>query len=296
MGLSEILFHPRPTPWKILLKSYTANPFTKFIFMPLTPLAPENFDELDAILDDLRTRNDETPQWEFCEGFMAGLLCTRRPIAQAEYFEVLLGSDVHDSFEAVFTSPAQQQRFTQLWQQRWDEVATALDANVRSLEDERCYCPEVTDARAAFAALPAQEQSAFELKDLPAFAQVWALGLMYAVESWPEDWATSSREKEAAQTLDEALQAVVAMTEPDEGVPEISPVDENGPPSTSLVRLNIFADAVWAVYDLRALARKLGPRVATVRKAAMPGRNGLCFCGSQKKYKKCHGAPGQAEG
>ena len=27
----------------------------------------EAFDELDAILDDLRGRYDETPQWEFCE-------------------------------------------------------------------------------------------------------------------------------------------------------------------------------------------------------------------------------------
>ena len=39
---------------------------------------PEDFDALDDILDDLRTRNDETPQWEFCEGFMAALVCCRR--------------------------------------------------------------------------------------------------------------------------------------------------------------------------------------------------------------------------
>ena len=32
-------------------------------------LPSEAFDEIDAILDDLRTRYDETPQWEFCEGF-----------------------------------------------------------------------------------------------------------------------------------------------------------------------------------------------------------------------------------
>jgi uncharacterized protein len=38
----------------------------------------EDFDELDAILDELRTRYDETPQWEFCEGFMAAVICSRR--------------------------------------------------------------------------------------------------------------------------------------------------------------------------------------------------------------------------
>jgi uncharacterized protein len=53
-------------------------------------LEAEDFDELDAILDELRTRYDETPQWEFCEGFMAAVICSRRPIAAAEYLPVLL--------------------------------------------------------------------------------------------------------------------------------------------------------------------------------------------------------------
>ena len=29
-------------------------------------LQAQDFDALDDILDDLRTRNEETPQWEFC--------------------------------------------------------------------------------------------------------------------------------------------------------------------------------------------------------------------------------------
>ena len=53
-------------------------------------LTPDDFDTLDDILDDLRTRNSETPQWEFCEGFMAALVCGRRPVPLAEYFPVLL--------------------------------------------------------------------------------------------------------------------------------------------------------------------------------------------------------------
>ena len=31
--------------------------------------------------------------------------------------------------------------------------------------------------------------------------------------------------------------------------------------------------------------RALGPRIETVRKAATPGRNDPCFCGSGKKHK-----------
>ena len=263
-------------------------------------LPPETFDELDAILDELRTRYDETPQWEFCEGFMAALICGRRAVPAAEYFQVLLGlgedgaittaadADSEDA-EGSFASDEQRERFTALWQARWAEVSTALDAECKTLEDDDCYHPEVMDVRAAVAELPAEEQVNFKADELPAFAQVWALGFMFAVESWPEDWATP-RDKDAAKWLDGALEAVVAMTEDDTGKPEVSPLLEEGLPSTSIARLNAFGEAIWAVYDLRELWRTLGPRVDTVRKEVTPGRNDVCFCGSGKKYKKCHGA------
>jgi uncharacterized protein len=253
----------------------------------------EAFDELDAILDELRSRYDETPQWEFCEGFMAAVICSRRPIAPDEYLSVLLGTpadgEVPDADSGSFAGDAQRERFLALWNQRWSEVVTALDAEVDSLEDESCYHPEVMDIRGAVADMPAEEQAAFKGEDLPAFAQVWALGFMFAVESWPEEWA-SPRDKDAAKWLDDALQAVLTMTEDDEGTPEVSPLSEEGTPSTSIVRLNAFGEAIWAVYDLRELWKTMGPRVETIRKEAEPGRNDPCPCGSGKKYKKCHGA------
>jgi len=258
-----------------------------------SPLEIEDFDELEVILDDLRTRYDETPQWEFCEGFMAAVICSRRPIAAEEYLPVLLGTPAEgeepDDESGSFASEAQRERFLALWNQRWNEVVTALDAEVNSLEDEHCYHPEVMDIRGAVAEMPAEEQAAFKGEELPAFAQVWALGFMFAVESWPEEWA-APRDKDAAKWLDGALQAVVAMTEDDEDAPELSPLSEDGAPSTSIARLNAFGEAIWAVYDLRELWKTLGPRVETIRKDAAPGRNDLCPCGSGKKYKKCHGA------
>ena len=112
---------------------------------------------------------------------------------------------------------------------------------------------------------------------------------MFAVEYWPEEW-TAPKDKDAANWLDDALQAVVAMTEDDSAPPEVSPLNEEGAPSTSIARLNAFGEAIWAVYDLRELWKTMGPRVETVRVAPTPGRNDLCPCGSGKKYKKCHGA------
>ena len=257
------------------------------------PLDAAVFDELDAILDELRTRDDETPQWEFCEGFMAALLCCRRPIAASEYLPVLLGTgeapEGDTGAHGSFADAAQQQRFMQLWSQRWREVAQALSADVESLDDDRAYQPEVMDVRGAVASLPPAEQAAMAGQELPSFGQVWALGFMFAVESWPEEWV-APRDRQAAGRLDEALQAMVAMTEDDTGAPALCMYSEDGPASVSEARLDAFGEALWGVYDLYELWRSIGPRVETVHKVATPGRNDPCWCGSGKKYKKCHGA------
>ncbi len=256
-------------------------------------LSPEDFDAIDAILDDMRQRFEETPQWEFCEGFMAALIVSRRAIAEDEYFPVLL--DTGDSEDGAapawgaFADAAQQARFLQLWQRRWQEIESALDVEVQSLDDERAFHPEVMDMRGAVAALPEAERASMQDENLPAFAQVWAVGFMYAVENWPDEWQPP-RDKEARKLLDAALECMVALSEDDTDVPTLAVFDEAGPPSVSVKRFNAFADAVWAVYDLRALWRQIGPRVATLHRTAEPGRNDPCHCGSGKKYKKCHGA------
>lgn len=253
---------------------------------PADTLQPEDFDALDAILDDIRTRSDEVPQWEFCEGFLAALVCCRRPIPQEEYLPLLLG---HDDDASPFADAAQATQFLALWQRRWQEVATALDTDVESLEDPRAYAPEVLDVRGGVAELPEAERAAMAGEELPAFAQVWALGFMFAVENCPDDWAPP-RDRDAAELLDGALESIVAMTEDDTAPPTLSMFSENGPPSLSMARLEAYGTALWAVYDLRELWRSIGPKVEQVRKEAGPGRNDACPCGSGKKFKKCHGA------
>ena len=128
---------------------------------PIQPMDNEDFDALDAILDDLRTRGEDVPQWEFCEGAMAALLCTRRLVLPDEFLPLLLGTG--DSQPGVasgeegdtwFADEAQYAQFMTLWTRRWNEVASALGANVETLEDERSYHPEVMDVRGAVAMLP----------------------------------------------------------------------------------------------------------------------------------------------
>ena len=269
----------------------------------------KDFDELDAILDDLRTRHDETPQWEFCEGFMAALICCRRVIGANEYMADLLDIDIDtgtgvawadddgesgdprefDDFgEGSFANIAQLQRFMELWVRRWSEVAQALNTPVETLDDARAYYPDVMDMRGAVANLSPEERAELPGDDVPSFGQIWSVGFMYAVESWPEEWA-APRDKEAAKIVDEALEAIIALTEDDTDPPAVCVHDEDGAPTVSKRRLGEFADAMWAVYDLREVWRTVGPRVETVRAEVKPGRNDPCFCGSGKKYKKCHG-------
>lgn len=256
---------------------------------PGEPLSVEQFDELDTILDDLRTRDDEIPQWEFCEGFLAALICCRRVISPSEYLPVLLGIDPTGASEpSGFASAAQFERFMELWVRRWNEVATALNIPIEALDDERAYQPEVMDLRGAIAALTPEQRAEMGDAPIPSFGQIWAIGFMYAVENWPEEWAPP-RDREAAKVLDAALQCIVTLTEDDTGEATVGAFEEDGEPTMSEQRLNDFADALWAVYDLREVWRQFGPRVETVHRVETPGRNDLCSCGSGKKYKKCCG-------
>jgi uncharacterized protein len=258
------------------------------------PMDAAEFELLDDILADLRTRHDETPQWEFCEGFMAALVCCRRTIAPSEYLPALLGlsSDAlyaaDEEDQGSFSGPQQLAQFMALWRQRMQELTRALDAPVESLSDDAAYQPEMMDMRGAIASMSEAERADMPPGTPPSYGQIWALGFMYAVETWPEEWGPP-RDRDAARLLDQALSAIVALTEDDVEPPTLCLYAEDGPPSVSAKRLQVLGEALWGVYDLRELWRSIGPRIDTVRVAPTPGRNDPCSCGSGKKYKKCCG-------
>ena len=269
---------------------------------PTTPIQPANagadsqalvvqdLETLEDILDDLRTRYIETPQWEFCEGFMAALICCRRLIPPSEFLPVLLDVNADDEFaEGSFAKDAQFQQFMGLWQRRQDEITFALGLDIENLGHEGAFHPEVMDVAGAIASLPPEEREKALLETPPSYAQVWALGFMSAVENWVEEWR-DPHDKDARKKLHASLDAIITLCDADTDPPSIPIYDETGPPSVSEKRMGMFALALWAVYDLHALWRSIGPRIETVRKPAAPGRNDPCPCGSGRKYKKCHGA------
>ena len=92
-----------------------------------SPLQASDFDELDAILVDLASRDDAVPPWEFLEGAMAALICTRRPIEASEWMPALLGTGplptVPHGDGTHFPSTDRYERFMVLWARREAEVA-----------------------------------------------------------------------------------------------------------------------------------------------------------------------------
>ena len=118
--------------------------------------------------------------------------------------------------------------------------------------------------------------------------QVWALGFMYAVETWPDDWLPP-RDPDAARMLDDALVAIVVLTEDEKRQTLCVHVAEDGPPSVSEQRLNDLGAAIWAVYDLRQLWKSLGPRIETVRKQPEPGRNDHALAAAARNTKSAMG-------
>lgn len=255
---------------------------------PAEPLDADDFAELGRLLDTLRSHRGVAPTWEFCEGFMAALICCRRQINVAEYLPVLLPQPAQ-SDTLVFASAEQQQRFLDLWQRRWQAVAHALDTQVASLDEPGAYQPELTDARAADAALPADQRAALASTHVPSFAQAWAQGFMAVVDAWPLEWA-APRNKAATEWRNSALAVVQRLTQDDTEPATLCAFDnDTDPPTVSQPRMNALVDAIWAVYNMRQMWRSLGPRIETVYKVAAPSRNDPCSCGSGQKYKKCCG-------
>jgi uncharacterized protein len=227
----------------------------------LLPLSAEDFASLEAWLAERRTSFPETPDWEFCEGFMAALVCCRRAIAPGEYWPRLLG----------LAADAVPGDVSDLWARRWALVEQALDTPVSALDDPEAYQPELGESD-------------------DALAQRWAQGFMAAVTAWPEEWA-GPRNAQAQQWREAALKLLRALTLPDTGAPTLHAYeDQQGSPRVSAARMKAVGDAIWAVYNLRETWKSLGPRVETVKHAAaVPGRNEACSCGSGKKFKKCCG-------
>ncbi len=241
------------------------------------PLSDDELAAYDDLLQAVSEEADLPLSVELLDGFSAALIVAPRLVMPNEYFPVLFG----ESEPSVFEDEDELRLFMDCFSRRWNEIAEGLKAPVENLADPRAYTPLILDWEAILEDLPAADVAPLEAHDVPAYAQQWAAGFLLAVEHWEDDWALPENSKDEAY-VDAALDPFYTLVTPDaEWTPE-----ERG-----LSREAHVANAIWSVYDLREfwLDRGLAPS-EPIRKAATPGRNDPCPCGSGKKHKKCCGA------
>ncbi|MDO5289165.1 MAG: UPF0149 family protein [Pseudomonadota bacterium] len=262
----------------------------------------ETLTTLEELLQDMRQRNPDVPQWEFCEGFLTALLCTRRDIPADEWLPFVLGpaEPAADKALGPFASERERTQFLMHWQARAAQLRRALDARTRDLAHPHALQPAMLDWRGmalspealadadADGASPGDAHAPAQPGDMPAYGQMWAMGFLAVLDLWPDDWAPP-RDKALRDDMGDALECIALLCDDDTAPPAVNAFDENAPPSISQQRLNDVGEAIWATYDLYHLARSLGPRQPPVRRAHQAGRNDPCPCGSGKKYKKCCG-------
>jgi uncharacterized protein len=242
------------------------------------PLSDADLDRLEHLLSSMAERHEAVPELEQLDGFLAALACGPRRVALDEVIPALLGEP------APFADETQRRDFLDLAGRRFAEVARALDAPVQRLDDERALSPLLTDWQAVREQVPEAQRGAAE--DWPRLGAVWAGGFLQCVESFEDDWLLQADDP-GNEFVEGCLQLFEILASDEAEMP---------PEARAMSVDERLADALWAVYDLRDFWRERASRrpVATVRKVSAAGRNDPCPCGSGKKFKKCHGAPGGA--
>lgn len=238
------------------------------------PLTDDDLDAFDDLLHTLAERADLPLSLEGVDGFVAALASGPRPLEAGEYLTELVG-------EVRWSVPAERENLIDFIERRRAEIARGLAAPVDTLADPRAFSPFLMDWQGVLADLPEAERAAAKAEGVPLYAELWAEGYLFAVDSWAQDWALPDGSKDE-QFVDACLAPFYTLT---------TPRDEWTPQEKKLSRDEHVAQAIWGVYELNEFWRDrgLGPRVP-VRVDEKPGRNDLCHCGSGKKFKKCCGA------
>jgi uncharacterized protein len=112
----------------------------------------------------------------------------------------------------------------------------------------------------------------------------WADGFLEGVELRAEAWDAWAAQE---QWIDEGLWCFQALAMGEWPVPEGQP---RGDALAFEERKDLIDGLPQMLHDLNAYRFEHLVSHTPIRKAAAPGRNDPCPCGSGKKYKKCHGA------
>lgn len=295
-----------------------------------SPSGNPTLDALDDLIAGVLGRGHFIPPWEFFDGFLTALLCTRRSIPQQEWLPVAMEDE--DPLD-VFANEAELTRFLMLWQEREAQIRAALEADIERLEEEDLLQPAVLDWRGMHQAIEAEL-----LSKLDAQTQAKA-----DPQTDPQTDLNEDLEKDLDADLDADLKEYLGEDledDLDEGVPSLgqqwasgfffavmhwtddwaAPRDkevaqqigdalrsieqlifeDSDPPALNLcdpsAPPSVSEERVMAMDDAIWAVHELYTIAKSLGPRTLParsdkvGRNDPCPCGSGKKYKKCCGA------
>jgi uncharacterized protein len=226
---------------------------------PQEPLSEADYDRLGALLERAGAADAMDP--EKLDGFFAALICGPDLVPPSEYLE-----EIWEGEETPFETVEELREFLDLIMRHWNRIAGAL-----------------ADPDQIFEPLLFAEDG----EDLPRgnrWAQGFLRGISMCRQSWKEIFADDDKFA--------MLMPIFALAHENDPDPEMR--SWKTPPDRELrgrliVGLSVAAQKIYDYF--RTHRAREARRRANGERDARPkiGRNGPCYCGSGKKYKKCCG-------
>lgn len=226
------------------------------------PLSDKEFDELDQFLLSDRCAEDGMTM-DILHGYLTALVIGPQEVEMAEWLPHVWGSD--PDFTPKFKHDKEMQRITGLIGRFMNEVAITFE--VAPKEFEPLYCTHEVDGKT--------------LLD----GEAWAWGFIQGMSLREELWAPIYE-----SPLADLMRPIHLLGEEELEEEDMKLVED--PVKRDKLAIEVEA-AIPEIYRFFQPLRKSA--VEQVRNAGPKvGRNDDCPCGSGKKYKKCHGANGEA--
>ena len=230
---------------------------------------------------------DERLHGEWVDGYLTAVAASWRAIPLEELLEPMC----RDAFARAFADPEDEARAHRILGARLETLRAALDPEAL-LDDPDALRLQPWMAvwdEASRAALVEDGLATAEEAATLHTGQEWAAGFLQATVDFAADWPDPRDDDEHAEAYTGALGTVAALAW-DPASPEFADFARAGWKDADPTRDELIDEACFAVQDLRLWWLDHPPRQAPRRVEATPGRNDPCWCGSGRKYKKCHGA------
>lgn len=222
---------------------------------------------------------------EMLDGFFSALVVGPDLVMPNEYLPHVWGADhAWDTLE-------QSQQGIELVMQLWNHIVWRVNQPLPEEDDaeqDLRLLPvmglpeppegEFDDATDPFASIP---------DDFP-FGATWAGSFLHGMSLRADEWAAWMAQHEE---LEEDLALLLDLA-----VVDAQHAQELGRPADAVIDFRQRLEAVMEIPDMLQcmyLQRQQDHHTQPIRRAAQPGRNDACPCGSGRKYKKCCGDAGR---